>query len=174
MVDPRYPIGRPEIPQAATPELRAAWTAHIAAAPQLVRAAVAGLTDAQLDTPYREGGWSVRQVVHHLADSHLHAFLRFKSALAEQAPEVKAYDEKVWAAMADAAHGPLEPSLLLIDGLHQRWVNLIHTLDAAQFARTIRHPERGPLTLDALLAIYSWHGRHHAAQITALRERNGW
>lgn len=169
-----YPVGkfRPE------GQLNYAQREHmigeINEAPARLRAAVEGLSDAQLDTPYREGGWTVRQVVHHLADSHLNAYIRFRLALTEQNPTIKPYDQTRWAELADACTAPVKLSLELFESLHQRFVILLKSLQAADFAKTINHPERGVMTLDHNLAMYAWHGRHHVAHITSLRERMGW
>jgi uncharacterized damage-inducible protein DinB len=141
--------------------------------PERLRAAVAGLSDAQLDTPYREGGWTVRQVVHHLADSHANSVIRFKLALTEDWPTVKPYDEKAWANLADSRL-PIDGSLVLIDALHARWVALLETLGEEQFTRGFNHPENGRQSLADSLAIYAWHARHHTAHITSLRARMGW
>jgi len=173
--DPRYPIGRYAPPESIDAATRAAWIGAVAAAPAQLRAAVEGLDDGRLDTPYRDGGWSVRQVVHHLPDSHLHTYLRFKWALAEDTPAVAAYDQAAWAALPDSLHGPVEPALALFDGLHARWVQLLHGMDGAAFARAYIHPrDGGPRTLGWTLGLYAWHGEHHVAQILALRERGGW
>ncbi|HLI30711.1 MAG TPA: putative metal-dependent hydrolase, partial [Terriglobia bacterium] len=142
--------------------------------PARLRAAVKGLSDAQLDTPYREGGWTVRQVVHHLADSHMNSYVRFRLALTESEPTIKTYDQTRWAELRDARTAPVEPSLALLESLHKRWVLLLKSLEAADFSRTFRHPDRGTMTLDQNLALYAWHGRHHVAHITSLRERMGW
>jgi uncharacterized damage-inducible protein DinB len=171
--DLRYPIGPDVVPAATTASERAARVAAIASLPGELRAAVAGLGDAQLDTPYRPGGWTVRQVVHHVADSHANAYIRFKLALTEDDPTIKPYDENRWAALADTAL-PIEVSLRLVDSLHERWATVLRSVAAADFARTYQHPERGPQTLDVALASYVWHGRHHTAHITALRAREGW
>ncbi len=136
--------------------------------------ALKGLADAQIDTPYRDGGWTVRQVIHHLADSHMNSFVRFKLALTEDSPTIKPYNEAAWAETADARALPLAPSLDLIDGLHQRWVVLLESLNDADFGRTFTHPERGQMRLDVNLALYAWHCRHHTAHIVSLRERMGW
>ena len=135
--------------------------------------AVRGLSAAQLDTPYRPGGWTIRQVVHHLGESHMNAFIRFKLALTEDNPTIKPYDEDAWAKLKDA-QSPIEPSVTLLDALHQRWVVLLEGLEPADFARPLQHPERGPMTLDSMLQLYSWHGPHHVAHITGLRQREGW
>jgi uncharacterized damage-inducible protein DinB len=175
MSDARYPIGPFSPPRSITPEDRQRWIGAIAAIPQALRDAVQNLSDAQLDTPYREGGWTVRQVVHHVADSHVNSYTRFRLALTEQEPTIKPYDEAAWAELVDAKHEPLEPSLLLLEGLHRRWVVLLESLTAEAYQRTFRHPETGrTLRLDINLALYAWHGQHHTAHITHLRERLDW
>jgi uncharacterized damage-inducible protein DinB len=172
--DLRYPIGSFQRPAAATAEGRAAWIASIAAAPARFRDAVRNLDDAQLDTPYRPEGWTVRQVVHHVADSHMNSYIRFRLALTETDPTVKPYDEAQWAALHDAHTLPVEVSLQLLESLHLRWVVLLKSLAPADFERTFRHPAMGQMTLNANLALYAWHSRHHEAHITALRRRNAW
>ena len=176
MTDPRYPIGTFAFDQTeVTDERRKEWMEQIAAAPGLLRAAVRGLTPAQLDTPYREGGWTVRQVVHHVPDSHLNAYVRFKLALTEEAPTIKPYDEAKWADLPDSRSTPIDVSLALLESLHQRWVLLLRGLPASAWSRRLIHPDhRKELTLDWALALYAWHGRHHTAHVTALRERMGW
>jgi len=171
--DLRYPVGKFQRVDNATEAQRRASIAAIAEAPARLRQAVAGLNEQQLDTPYRPGGWTVRQVVHHLPDSHMNAYVRFKLALTEHEPAIKTYDEARWAELADAK-APIEPSLLLLDNLHQRWIALLNSLAPSDWQRKLRHPEMGLLTLDSMLQLYSWHGRHHIAHITSLRERNGW
>lgn len=174
MTDLRYPIGRYAAPDPITPEQRTAWIEQIAAAPAALRAAVGGLGEHQLDTPYRPGGWSLRQVVHHVPDSHLNAYARFKLALTEDAPTIKPYDEARWAELADST-GPIAPSLDLLDALHTRWVALMRAMPDDAWGRTFVHPEHGrSLRLDWTLGLYAWHGRHHAAHVTALRDREGW
>jgi uncharacterized damage-inducible protein DinB len=172
--DLRYPIGEFETVSALTPEGRRAAIEAIAEVPTRLRAAVAGLSPAQLDTPYRPGGWTVRQLVHHIGDSHMNALTRFKLALTEDEPTIKTYDENLWAELADTKTPPIEPSLALIDNLHTRWVILLRSLAPQQFARKFRHPGWGSETVDFLLAQYAWHGKHHVAHITSLRQRNGW
>ena len=174
MSDLRYPIGRFTPVPSLTAAQRATCIDQIAAAPGQFRAAVAGLTAAQLDTPYREGGWTVRQVVHHLPDSHMNAYVRFKLGLTEDGPAIKTYEEKDWAQTPEVPATPVEVSLALLDALHARWVTLLRAMTPQQFARTIKHPEWGTPSLDAMLALYAWHGRHHTAHVTALRERMGW
>lgn len=173
-LDPRYPIGPYVRPTTSTAADRAARLAAIERAPAAYRAAVEGLSDRQLDTPYRDGGWTVRQVVHHVADSHANAYIRVRFCLTEHHPTVKPYDENSWADLIDARTLAVAPSLAMIDGLHQRWAALAHTLTAEHYARTVFHPANGDMTLDAIFEMYAWHSRHHAAQITTLRERLGW
>jgi DinB superfamily len=174
MSDLRYPVG-PFAPVApATDESRQACIRDIAEAPAAIRRALQGLSEPQLDTPYRPGGWTVRQVVHHVPDSHMNAYCRFKFALTEHNPAIKAYDEAAWARVADTARTPPEVSLAMLDALHQRWVILLESMNAGDFARSLQHPEKGSITLDWMLQLYAWHGRHHAAHITELRKREGW
>lgn len=146
----------------------------LAALPARLRTAVHGLDDARLDTPYRDGGWTLRQVVHHLADSHAHVYLRVRFALAETDPPIRAYDEAAWAELADARTLAVEPSLALLDGVHARLVALLRAQPAEAFARRYLHPENGPQRLDAVTALYAWHSRHHLAHATRTRERHGW
>jgi DinB family protein len=174
MTDPRYPIGKPEREAQLSEEKRRKLIDQIEEAPALLRAAVEGLTPEQLDTPYREGGWTVRQLAHHVPDSHLNAYIRFKLALTEDAPAIKTYEEALWAELEDSRSVPVEVSLALLENLHRRWVALLRSLSAADFERPLRHPDWGLINLNQLLGIYSWHGRHHAAHVTALREREGW
>ena len=173
--DLRYPVGRPDRNPALTPGERAQRIDTIAAAPAQLRLAVAGLSDQQLDTPYRPDGWTVRQVVHHIADSHLNAYVRFKLALTEDTPTIKPYDEAAWAELEDTAIVPLSVSLDLLEALHIRWTALVRTLTPEQLERDFRHPEKGRIMrLDATLGMYAWHGKHHVAHIVGLREREGW
>ncbi len=173
--DLSYPIGKFEWKGENTPEERKALIAQIEALPANVRAAVAGLDEAQLNTPYRPDGWTVRQTVHHLADSHMNAFIRFKLALTEKEPTIKPYLQAQWAEMKDGSDAPVEGSLAILDGLHQRWTALLRSMRDDDFKRTFIHPEHGSvITLDRNLALYAWHGRHHTAHVTGLRERNGW
>ncbi len=173
-MDPRYPIGKFELPKDVTPALRQAAIDDIAGTPAKVRAAVAGLSEAQLDTPYREGGWTVRQVVHHLVDSHMNAYIRWRLALTETQPTIKPYDESEWAKLEDARNAPAEVSLKLLEALHERWVRLLRSVKTEQYARTLLHPEHGVRNLDWLLFLYSWHGKHHTAHVTELRKEKGW
>ncbi|HUY12176.1 MAG TPA: putative metal-dependent hydrolase [Terriglobia bacterium] len=173
--DLRYPVGKFHWQEEKlTFAQREHLISEIEQAPARLRAAVAGLSDAQLDTPYRESGWTVRQVVHHLADSHINAYIRFRLALTEQEPQIKPYNQDDWAKLVDARTAPIELSLRLLESLHQRWVLLLKSMTGDDFARTLRHPEQGVVGLDRNLAIYAWHGRHHVAQINSLRERSGW
>jgi uncharacterized damage-inducible protein DinB len=172
--DLRYPVGKFAVDSNVTPEKRRAWIRQIADAPGALRAAVANLSDRQFETPYRPGGWTVRQVVHHVADSHMNAYCRYKFALTENNPTIKAYDEAEWAKVADTARTPPDVSLSLLDALHQRWVILLDSMEGSDFARPLQHPERGAITLDWMLQLYAWHGRHHAAHVTELRRREHW
>ena len=175
MSDLSYPIGKFEFRGSLTPEERKRLIAQIAAAPAIFRAAVAGLSEKQLDTPYRPDGWTLRQVVHHVPDSHQNAYIRCKLALTEHQPTIKPYDQERWAELADSEHTPIETSLALLEALHERWVALLRALSPEDFARILIHPEHdAPLSLDKLVAHYAWHGAHHAAHITGLRERMGW
>ena len=172
-LDLRYPIGPLGTPAPSTPAERSERIANITALPGRLRAAVHGLSDSQLDTPYRPGGWTVRQLVHHVADSHLNAVCRLKLALTEDNPTIKPYEEARWAELPDAAL-PVDVSLRLLDALHERWAVVLRALTPADFARQWTHPEGGTRDLDFLVATYDWHGRHHTAHVTALRERMGW
>lgn len=174
MTDPRYPIGKIELPGKLTPEARAQAISTIAGIPHALHDVVRGLDQAQLDTPYRDGGWTLRQVVHHIADSHVNAYVRHKLTITEKAPPpIKAYDENEWAKLADA-NGPIGTSLLLVQAIHERWVHCLRTLPATTFAKTCVHSERGAMTLDDLVALYAWHGSHHVAHIAQLRRSKGW
>ena len=172
--DPRYPIGKVVLEERLSPEKRREYFDSIAATPEKLRAAVKGLSPQQLDTPYRDGGWTVRQVIHHLPDSHMNAFIRTKLALTEKNPTIKPYDENAFALLGDVSQTPVEVSLQLLELLHKRWDILLRSIRPEDFARTFQHPERGALTLDQNLCIYAWHGPHHVAHITALKERMGW
>jgi uncharacterized damage-inducible protein DinB len=172
MTDPRYPIGK--FDGVYTEERKTQYLADIEQTPARLRAAVQGLAPAQLDTPYRPGGWTVRQVVHHLPDSHMNSYVRFKLALTEDEPTIKTYAEDRWAELSDTNATPIETSLTLLDSLHARWVTLLRSLTPQQWKRSFRHPELGPMSLEKSLALYAWHGRHHVMQITSLRDRNGW
>ena len=177
-VDLSYPIGKFQFEglkgSGLSPGQRQDLIDGIARLPLEMRAAAKGLSDQQLDTAYRPGGWTVRQVVHHVPDSHLNAYVRFKLALTESEPTIKPYDEKRWAELADVRLTPIEVSLSLLENLHQRWTLLLRALEPEVFSRTFRHPVIGLLTLDTQLGLYEWHGRHHVAHITSLRTRMGW
>ena len=174
MSDARYPVGKFTPDENPTPETRAKHIQELASLPTQMRQAVGGLTPEQLDTPYREGGWTVRQVVHHVPDSHLNAYIRFKLALTENIPTIKPYDEAAWAKLKDTELTPIEVSLSLLDAVHTRWLTLLRTLKAGDFAKKSNHPEGGIQTLDRTLAMYGWHSRHHLAHITSLRDRMKW
>lgn len=170
----RFPVGDFAIDPDVTAQKRAGWIRELAEAPSKLRAAVDGLSEAQLNERYREGGWMLRQVVHHLADAQLNGFVRFKLALTEDRPAIKTYEETLWAETVDGREAPVQLSLALLHALHARWVLLLESLSDAEFCRTFRHPQRGELTLDDALQLYAWHGRHHTAHITGLRERKRW
>jgi uncharacterized damage-inducible protein DinB len=174
MTDLRYPIGKFHFDGPTSKEQKAQQIGEVAQAPSNLRAAVKGLSEAQLDTPYRPKGWTVRQVVHHVPDSHLNAYVRFKLALTEDDPTIKPYAEDRWAKLADTQATPIEVSLALLDNLHDRWIRLLRSLKPQDWKRTFRHPELGAVSLEKNLALYAWHGRHHVAHITSLADRNGW
>jgi hypothetical protein len=171
--DLSFPIGRFDREAPISPDMRAAAVKDIALLPAHLRAAVANLDDRQLETPYRPGGWTVRQLVHHVADSHMNGFIRMKLALTEDAPTIKPYDQDAWAQLPDMQL-PIDISLTLVDAVHRRWATVAAALAPADYARTFRHPEIGPLSVDQHLQLYAWHSRHHVAHITRLREREGW
>ena len=173
-VDLRYPIGRFKPETNLTPARREELIRQVAETPEKLRAAVRGLSPEQIDTPYRPGGWTVRQVVHHLPDSHLNSYVRFKLALTEERPTIKPYEEDRWAELADTFNTSIEVSLAMLENLHVRWVNLLRALPEADWQRTCLHPKNGEIPLGQLLALYAWHGPHHVAQINALRERMSW
>jgi hypothetical protein len=174
--DLRFPVGKFQRPTAPlTDGQRHEFIEAIAATPARLNEAVKGLKPEQLDTRYRPEGWTVRQVVHHVPDSHMNAYIRFKLALTEELPLIKPYNEAKCAELGDVQGAPIEPSLALLENLHKRWVLLLSTLGPAEWSRKFRHPEHDkPLSLDDTLALYAWHGRHHVAHITSLREREGW
>ncbi|HYP29714.1 MAG TPA: bacillithiol transferase BstA [Blastocatellia bacterium] len=173
-MDFRYPIGRFEFNGPLTGEQRKECIDLIEGAPARLREAVEGLSPEQLETPYREGGWTVRQVVHHVPDSHLNSYVRFRLALTEDRPTIRPYHEDRWAELEDARSAPLEVSLALLDSLHRRWVLLLRSLKDEDYSRTFNHPELGEVSLERNVALYAWHGRHHVAQINSLAERMGW
>jgi uncharacterized damage-inducible protein DinB len=174
MADLRYPVGKFHFEGPLSDEQKGKLIDDIAQAPANIRTAIGGLSQQQFDTPYRDGGWTVRQVVHHVPDSHLNAYTRFKLALTEDEPTIKPYAEDRWAELADTKSTPVEVSLVLLESLHERWVRLLRSLQPQDWKRTFRHPELGTVSLEKNLALYAWHGRHHVAHITSLRERNGW
>ena len=170
----RYPIGRYRSKPELTSEERRDAVDQLAELPEQLAEAIAGLSREQIDTPYRPDGWTIRQVVHHLPDSHMNAYVRFKLALTENEPTIRPYDEALWAMLADSRDTPLGVSLALLRALHERWVILLRPMVPGEFARRLNHPERGVETLDSKLFEYAWHGRHHVAHITSLRSRMGW
>jgi DinB superfamily len=174
MSDPRYPIGRFVPDTQPSPELRNRHIGQIEGLPARMRQAVNGLNSDQLNTPYREGGWTVRQLVHHVPDSHMNAYIRCKLTLTEDVPTIKPYDEAAWAKLADTSLTPVEVSLALLDCIHTRWVALLRSLDEPSFQRQFKHPELGVMKLNDLVALYDWHGNHHLAHVTSLRERMRW
>lgn len=170
----RYPVGQPDLDPDLTPQGREAHIRSIETLPARLRAAVDGLMEDQLDTPYRPGGWTVRQVVHHLPDSHVNAYVRCKLTATESTPTIRVYDEKAWAREEDAVRAPVEMSLALLEALHRRWVAWLRTLDDGVWSRRLEHPEAGPMNFSELLCMYGWHSEHHLAHIVRLREREGW
>jgi uncharacterized damage-inducible protein DinB len=173
-MDLRYPIGPFRFDGSLTPERRKECIDQIEEAPARLRAAVEGLSPEQLEAPYRPGGWTVRQVVHHVPDSHLNSYVRFRLALTEDRPTIRPYHEDRWAELEDARNAPIEVSLALLDSLHRRWVLLLRSLKPEDFSRAFTHPDLGEVSLEKNVALYAWHGRHHVAQITSLTERMGW
>lgn len=174
MSDPRFPIGKFSYLGTPTEDQKQQFLDDIEQTPAQLRAAVRGLSDQQLDTPYRDGGWTVRQVVHHVPDSHMNSYVRFKLALTEDNPTIKPYQEHRWAELPEAKSAPIEVSLSLLENLHQRWMLLLRNLQPEDWKRTFSHPELGPMLLEKNLALYSWHGKHHVAHITQLRQKMGW
>ena len=169
-----YPIGKGELEGAITSEKRDGWIKDLEDTPKLLREAVEGLSDKQLDTNYRDGGWTIRQIVHHLTDSNINSYVRFKLAVTEDQPTIKTWEQSVWAVLKDATSMPVSVSLNLLDGLHQRWVFFLKSLTEVDMKKTFIHPEGGVMTVEENIWNYSWHSRHHIAQITATRERKGW
>jgi len=174
VLDPRYPIGKFTRPELVDAHQRRGSIATLAALPENLRAALYGLNEGQIHTPYREGGWTVRQLVHHVADSHMNAYVRTRLALTEAWPTIKPYDEKLWAELPDTMRLPVNISLELLESLHRRWVALLESLSEEQWKRGYIHPESGQHTLEQVVALYDWHSRHHVAHITALRKSRGW
>ena len=174
MSDPRYPIGKFTFAGPPDDAQRTKLVDDIAQTPAALRAAVHGLTPSQIETPYRDGGWTVRQVVHHVPESHMNAYIRFKLALTEDEPTIRPYMEDRWAELPESKQAPIDVSLALLDSLHQRWTMVLRNIPDADWKRTFRHPEMGLLSLEKTLALYAWHGRHHVAHVTTLREKMGW
>jgi DinB superfamily len=174
MNDPRYPIGKFNYEGPPSEEQRKKLIEDIAQTPAALRAAVNGLSPEQIETPYRDGGWTVRQVVHHVPESHMNAYIRFKLALTEDEPTIKPYEEDRWAKLSDVQSTPLEVSLSLLELLHDRWVRVLRGIKPEQWKRSFKHPELGIMPLEKNLGLYSWHGRHHVAHITELRKRMSW
>jgi uncharacterized damage-inducible protein DinB len=174
MTDPRYPIGEFSFDGTLTEAQKARYLDDVEQTPARLRAAVSDLSDPQLDTPYRDGGWTVRQVVHHVPESHMNSYIRFKLALTEEAPTIRPYMEDRWAKLPDATTAPVELSLVLLEFLHKRWMLVLRAMKPEEWKRTFRHPEIGLMTLERALALYSWHGRHHVAHVTSLRGKMGW
>jgi uncharacterized damage-inducible protein DinB len=174
MTDPRYPIGEFSFDGTLTEAQKAKYLDDVEQTPPRLRAAVSDLSDPQLDTPYRDGGWTVRQVVHHVPESHMNSYIRFKLALTEEAPTIRPYMEDRWAKLPDATTAPVELSLVLLEFLHKRWMLVLRAMKPEEWKRTFRHPEIGLMTLERALALYSWHGRHHVAHVTSLRGKMGW
>jgi len=174
MSDSQYPVGKFTYRNPPTDEQRKKMIDDIEQAPARLRSAVQGLSPQQLDTPYREGGWTVRQVAHHVPESHMNAYIRFKLALTEDEPTIKPYEQDRWAELPDVKSTPIEVSLALLDSLHDRWVRVLRAMKPEEWKRTFRHPELGIMPLEKNLALYAWHGRHHVAHVTELRKRMGW
>jgi uncharacterized damage-inducible protein DinB len=174
MPDPRYPIGKFSFEGPLTAEQKKQYLNDIEQTPARLRTAVRGLSDEQLNTPYRDGGWTVRQLAHHVPDSHMNAYIRFKLALTEDEPTIRPYMEDRWAELPESKQAPIDVSLALLDSLHQRWTMVLRNIPDADWKRTFRHPEMGLLSLEKTLALYAWHGRHHVAHVTTLREKMGW
>jgi len=173
-IDPRYPIGKFSFDGTLTPDQKKQYLQDIEETPTRLRAAVRGLSDQQVNTPYRDGGWTVRQLTHHVPDSHMNAYIRFKLALTEDEPTIRPYMEDRWAELPESKQAPVELSLALLDSLHQRWTMVLKNISETDWKRNLRHPEMGLLSLEKTLALYAWHGRHHTAHVTALREKMGW
>lgn len=172
--DPRYPIGRFDRNINITREMRSDFIKTIETLPSQLKKEVENLSPQQLDTPYRDGGWTIRQVVHHIPDSHVNSYVRFKLALTEDNPQIKTYEESLWAELPDTFNSPIEISLQLLDSVHKRWAILLRSLTDEQFEKTFQHPEWGNITLSKTLALYAWHSKHHLAHITELKKRMGW
>jgi len=174
MSDPRYPVGKFSFEGPLSEEQKTRFLDEIEQTPARLKAAVQGLSQQQLDMPYREGGWTVRQVVHHVPDSHMNSYMRFKLALTEEEPTIRTYMEDRWAELPEARTAPIELSLGLLENLHKRWMLMLRAIPEADWKRTFRHPALGLMNLERTLALYAWHGRHHVAHVTELRKRMGW
>ena len=174
MADPKYPIGKFSYAGPPTAEEKKKQLDEIEQTPARFRSALSGLSDDQLNTPYREGGWTLRQLAHHLPDSHMNAYVRCKLALTENEPTIKPYMENLWAELPEAKSAPIDISLSLLDSLHGRWMLMLRQCGDAEWQRTFRHPELGTMSLEKLVALYAWHGRHHTAHVTSLKEKMGW
>jgi len=174
MSDPRYPVGKFSFEGPLSEEQKTKFLDEIEQTPARLKAAVQGLSAQQLDTPYRDGGWTVRQVVHHVPDSHMNSYMRFKLALTEEEPTIRTYMEDRWAELPEARTAPIELSLGLLENLHKRWMLMLRAIPEADWKRTFLHPALGLMNLERTLALYAWHGRHHVAHVTELRKRMGW
>jgi uncharacterized damage-inducible protein DinB len=174
MADPRYPIGKFSYNGPPTAEDKKKYLDEIEQTPPRFRSALAGLSDEQLNTPYRDGGWTLRQLAHHLPDSHMNAYVRFKLALTEDEPTIKPYMENLWAELPEAKSAGIEVSLALLDSLHRRWMLMLRQFGDAEWKRTFRHPELGAMSLEKTVALYAWHGKHHVAHVTSLKKEMGW
>jgi uncharacterized damage-inducible protein DinB len=174
MADPRYPIGKFSYNGPPTAEDKKKYLDEIEQTPARFRSALAGLSDEQLNTPYRDGGWTLRQLAHHLPDSHMNAYVRFKLALTEDEPTIKPYMENLWAELPEAKSAGIEVSLALLDSLHRRWMLMLRQFGDAEWKRTFRHPELGAMSLEKTVALYAWHGKHHVAHVTSLKKEMGW
>lgn len=171
----KYPIGRFEEPATITTETLSKWISDILYFPERLKNEVNHLTDEQLNTPYRSGGWTIRQVIHHCADSHMNSLTRLKLVLTEDKPTIKPYDEGRWAELADSKNMPIEPSLKMIEGIHERWTVLLNNLTKDEYSRIFVHPEHGKtFRIDENIGIYAWHCNHHLAHITETKKRNNW
>ena len=171
----RYPIGKFQVLKNISPDNIKKWIDEIEALPPQIRQAIADWSDEQLDTPYRPQGWTVRQVIHHIADSHINSYVRFKWTLTEDKPTIKAYNEKLWAELPEAKTGPVDLSLYILDALHRRWVVMLRQLSASDLKRIFVHPESSAtISLEVLISLYAWHGKHHLTHITSLKKRKGW
>jgi len=171
----KYPIGQFELPATITKDILSQWIAAISSFPTRLKNEVNHLTDEQLDTQYRPEGWTIRQVIHHCADSHMNSLIRFKLALTEDQPTIKPYYEERWAELLDSKNMPIAPSLKMLEGIHERWTILLNHLTEEQNERIFIHPEHGKkFRIDENIGVYAWHGNHHLAHITETKKRNNW